>query len=151
MNATALKIALLAFWCVWLCVVFAGNLCDGLKELGLLGIGWKFASGNFEFLATTTARYGAPTWLNALLFAGVIAWEGLAALLFGLAWRDARCGGLKACRYLYPAFLVGLLLWAGFMLADELLIAYTVEGTHVRLLTAQLATLLVIALVPEPA
>ena len=57
MNATALKIALLAFWCVWLCVVFAGNLCDGLKELGLLGDGWKFASGNFEFLATTTARY----------------------------------------------------------------------------------------------
>ena len=60
-------------------------------------------------------------------------------------------GGLKACRYLYPAFLISLLLWAGFMLADELLIAYTVEGTHVRLLTAQLATLLVIALVPEPA
>jgi hypothetical protein len=148
-NATFLKTALLAFWCLWLSVVFASNLCDGLKELGGLGEGWKFASGNYRFLVSTTARFDVPTWLNVLLFTAVVFWEGLSALLCGLAWWDARRRGARASRFLYPAFLVSLLLWAGFMLADELLIAYAVEGTHVRLFTAQLATLLVIALLPE--
>ncbi len=140
---------MLAFWCLWLTIVFATNLCDGLKELGVLGEGWKFASGNFRFLVSTTAHYDVPRWLNALLFAGVIAWEGLGAVLFGLACRDGRRQSAKTSPLLYPAFLVSLLLWAGFMLADELLMSYDVEATHVRLLTAQLATLLVIALLPE--
>jgi hypothetical protein len=148
-NASLLKTALLAFWCVWLSVVCAGNLCDGLMALGVLGDGWKFASGNYEFLVTTTARYDAPHWLNALLFAGVIAWEGLAALLFALAARDVRRQEVKNSRWVYPAFLVSLLLWGAFMVADELLIQYAVEATHVRLLTAQLATLLVVVLLPE--
>jgi hypothetical protein len=42
------------------------------------------------------------------------------------------------------------MLWAAFVLADELLIAYPVEATHLRLFTAQLATLLTIVLLPEP-
>jgi hypothetical protein len=50
---------------------------------------------------------------------------------------------------LYAAFLTGLSLWAAFILADEVFIAYAVEGTHWRLFTAQLATLLAIEWLPE--
>ncbi len=145
------KRGLLLFWAVWFSVVTATNACDALKELGLLGPGWRFASGNFGFLAETTARYGIAGWINATLFLGVIAWEATAASLFWLAWRQT---GLRAARdatALYPAFLAGLMLWAAFMLADELLIAYTVEAAHVRLFIAQLVTLLAIVLLPEPA
>jgi hypothetical protein len=40
-------------------------------------------------------------------------------------------------------------LWGAFLLADEILIAYAVEGTHMSIFTAQIATLLVVELLPE--
>src|SRR5689334_7007311 len=80
-----LKRGLLLFWAVWLSVVFTTNTLDGCKALGWLDPNWPFASGNYHFLAETTARYGIPGWLNGLLFLGVIVWEGTAAVLFWLA------------------------------------------------------------------
>jgi hypothetical protein len=139
-----LKRTLLAFWAAWWSVVFATNALDGMKALGLLPESWAFASGNYSFLAQTTARYGTPGWLSALLFAGVICWEGLAAVLFWLATGTFRSGGRR-----YAAFTVGLALWLAFAVADEVFISYAVEGTHLRLFTAQLATLLAIELLPE--
>jgi hypothetical protein len=63
-------------------VVFLSNLADAGKELGLLGESWAFASGNWQFPKETTARYEIPAVVNGVLFAGVILWEGVAALLF---------------------------------------------------------------------
>jgi hypothetical protein len=143
-----LKRGLLLFWAVWLTIVFITNVLDGCKALGWLGEGWTFASGNYRFLAQTTARYGTPAWLNGLLFLGVIAWEGAAASLFWLAGLRFR-GQQESRRLLYAAFTVGLGLWSAFAIADELFIAYAVEGTHLRLFTAQLATLLAVELLPH--
>jgi hypothetical protein len=147
--AVFLKRTLLACWATWLTVVFATNLMDLGKALGLVPEGFAFASGNYRFLVETTARYGPPAWLSGLLFLGVVCWEGLAALLFWLAWRRFQGRGEAGRRTLHAAFLAGLTLWAAFMIADELFIAYAVEAVHVRLLTAQLATLLAIELLPE--
>jgi hypothetical protein len=143
-----LKRVLLLFWAVWLSVVFTTNVADGCKALGLLGQDWAFASGNYRFLAETTARYEPPAWLNGLLFLGVVCWEGAAALLFwlaGLRFRRKKGGR----RLVYLAFTAGLSLWAVFLVADEVCIAYAVEGTHLRLFTAQLATLLAVELLSE--
>jgi hypothetical protein len=142
-NARFLKRSLLFFWAAWLTVVFATNLADAGKALDLLGDSWALASGNYGFLCATTARYDTPAWLNGLLFLGVICWEGSAAVLFWLAcWKLHRPA-------VYAAFTVALTLWAAFLIADEVFIAYAVEATHLRLLTAQLATLLAIELLPE--
>jgi len=134
-NAVLLRRGLLLFWAVWLTVVLATNVGDALKELALLDPGWRFASGNYGFIAATTARYGVPAAVNAVLFLGVILWQGVAA---GLFWRAVGGG----CRY--AAFTSSLMLWAAFAVADELFIAYPLEGTHLRLFIAQLVTLLVI-------
>jgi hypothetical protein len=67
-------------------------------------------------------------------------------VLFWLAFRGR---GRESPRLLYAAFTVSLTLWAAFALADEAFIAYAVEGTHLRLFTAQLATLLAVELLPE--
>jgi hypothetical protein len=146
--AGLLKRGLLLFWSAWLSLVFATNVLDGAKALGLLEPSWAFASGNYAFLCQTTARYGTPSWLNDLLFLGVVCWEGLAAGLFWLAWwtfdRDGR--DRRAC---YTAFAAGLSLWAAFVLADEVFIAYAVAGTHWRLFIAQLLSLLAIEVLPE--
>jgi hypothetical protein len=142
--AALLKSLLLLFWAAWLSVVFLTNLLDGGKALGLLGEDWPLASGNYAFVAQTTARYGTPGWVNALLFAGVVAWEGLSAVLFWLAW----WGGAPAQTRRYSAFAVGLGLWAAFLLADEMFVAYGVAAAHWRPFLGQLATLLVIELLP---
>jgi hypothetical protein len=144
-----LKRILLAFWAVWLTLVFATNLFDGGKAIGLLGESWVFASGNYRFLAETTARYGTPAWLDKLLFLGVVVWEGVAFLLFWLACWTFRGREKGSMSLLYTAFAVSLSLWAAFLLADEVFIAYAVEGTHLRLFIAQLATLLAVVLLPE--
>ena len=149
MTAVSLKRILVALWAVWLTFVLATNVFDALKALGRLDESWRFASGNYNFLVATTARYSTPAWLNGLLFAGVIAWEGAAAALFWVVWwlfrrpRDARK------RWCYAAFASSLSLWLAFAIADEVFIAYAVEGTHLRLFTAQLVTLLTIELIPE--
>jgi hypothetical protein len=142
-----LKRLLLLSWAVWWTVVLVTNVLDGGKALGLLREDWAFASGNFHFLAETTARYGTPGWLNGLLFMAVICWEAVAAVLFWLAcWTYGT--GPAARRTLYAAFTAALMLWAAFLVADEVCIAYAVEATHLRLFTAQLATLLAVELLP---
>jgi hypothetical protein len=142
-DASLLKHGLLLFWAAWLSLVFTTNVLDAARATGLLQESWAFASGNYAFLCQTTARYGTPSWLNGVLFAGVICWQGLAAVLFWLAWREYRG------RMLYPAFAVGLSLWAAFILADEVFMAYAVAATHWRLFIAQLVTLLAVELLPE--
>jgi hypothetical protein len=137
-----LKRSLVAFWAAWLSIVFLTNAADAAKTLGLLNESWAFVSGNYRFVSETTARYGLTPALNGLLFAGVILWEGAAAALF---WRAAFSFSRSA---IYSAFGASLLLWAAFLLADEFFIAYAVEGTHLRLFTAQLVTLVAIELLP---
>jgi hypothetical protein len=144
-SPAVLKRLLLLCWAAWFSVVLATNALDGLKALGLLPPEWPFASGNYRSLVETTARYGTPDWLNGLLFLGVIGWEALAAWLFWrAAWR-LQPGAVRA------AFTAGLGLWAAFLLADEVFLAYTVEAAHLRLFTAQLATLLAVELLPPEA
>jgi hypothetical protein len=149
-HSVFLKQALLAFWSVWLTLVCLTNVLDGARALGLLDQDWAFASGNYCLLVATTARYETPMWLNGVLFVGVICWEGLAAVLFWLTLLRFRGrAGAEGTPLLYTAFTVSLLLWAGFMIADDVFIAYALEAIHIRLFVAQLMTLLAIELLPE--
>lgn len=143
-----LKRLLLLFWAVWLSVVILSNLADAGKGLGLLGESWAFASGNWNLIQETTARYRTPAVVNAVLFAGVILWEGIAVVLFWRAGWSFR-GRSSARKAVYLAFTISLLLWSAFLVADEVLIAYTLESTHLRLFVAHLATLLTVDLLPE--
>jgi len=135
------------FWGVWLAIVFASNVCDGLVQLRLLPVSWPLASGNFGAISQTTLRYGSPTVVNAVLFLGVIVWEGAATALYlraALLYRAARDHALAA---IFSAFSASLALWGAFVLADEFLIAYSLEAPHLRLFIAQLLSLLYLELV----
>lgn len=72
----------------------------------------------------------------------MIGWEAIAAVLF---WRAARQPG---GRWLGPAFMVSLGLWAAFILLDEVLLIFEtgVEATHLGLLIAELLTLVLLRL-----
>ena len=145
-----LGIGLLAFWALYFAVVALSNLTDLLRGVHLLPAGWHWVSGNLAFMASATGKFGVPAWVNPILLAGVIAWQGLAAALF---WRAAREGGRAG---LGPPFVVGVSLWAVFILLDEVLLIFETgaEATHLRLLIAQLLTLVLLrsgGLLEEPA
>jgi hypothetical protein len=142
------KRLLLLFWAVWFTIVCLSNVADATKGLGLLDGSWAFASGNWQAVKDATARYAVAEWLNAVLFAGVILWEGAAAVLFwqaGLTFQGRSSRGKAA----YRAATIAILLWCAFLVADEVFIIYALAGTHMRLLVATLATLIAIELLPE--
>ena len=144
-----LKRCLLGFWAVWFAIVACTNLVDALNAWGVLDPKWKLASKNWGALQEATARYDLSWRWTMGLFLCVIVWEGLAAFLYAGACVLYRGGEPNAGRVAYPAFFVGLMLWAGFMIADEICLTYTLEATHMRLFIAQLATVLVVYLLPE--
>lgn len=140
LDLRRLGVALLGFWALYFAVVALSNLTDLLRGVGLLPTDWRWISGNLAFMASATGKFGVPSWVNPVLLAGVIGWQGLAAVLF---WRAARSGGRTG---LGPPFTVGILLWAVFVLLDELLLIFETgaEATHLHLLIAQVVTLVLL-------
>jgi hypothetical protein len=147
-SLLTLKRGVIFFWALWLSIVFTTNAFDFLKHVGGLDRAWAFASGNYDFMTSKTALYSVPDGLVMVLFMGVLVWEGLAAALLWRAFAVYR-GGARGLDAVHTAFTFSLALWAAFIIADELLMAYDVEGTHLGIFVAQLVTLLAVRLLPE--
>lgn len=142
-NYTALlQAGLVLFWASYFSIVVITNVFDGLKGLGVLAPEWKFASGNWQLMVSVTKLYGTPTGVTALLFVGVVAWEVLGAALLwqSLAARDTPGFSAAATR----GFTIIIALSAAFLLADEIFLAYSVAGTHIHLLIAQIVSWMVV-------
>ena len=146
----AVKRVVLVFWASWFTIVFLTNLFDALKALGIVGESWTFASGNWALMLKTTGIYHVPTPVVALLFAGVMAWEGLSAILMWTAVGAlGRTPGRGSTKAVYRAFAVALGLFATFVIADEIFIAYSLEGTHLRIFVTLLVSVLALHLLPD--
>lgn len=141
-----IKRGLLLFWAAWLAIVCLTNLFDWLKSMGALSEHWRFASNNYGLMAATLEIYGARS-LTMSLFLIVTVWEGVASFLFWRALISRRKD--RETAYLL-AFAVSLPIWAAFMLADEFLIAYSLQSSHMRIFIAQLVSLLALELLPGP-
>ena len=141
LDRRRLAMGIVAYWSAWFFIVFGTNACDGLKAMGALPAGWQFASGNFAFMTSVTARYHLPTPVTAILFLGVVCWELTAAVLFLRATVLMRAEASRRSQAVQWAFAVGLGLWAVFTLMDEIFIIYSVEATHMQLFIAQLISL----------
>lgn len=142
-----LKLALLFFWAAWFSIVTFTNITSALKASGVLGPSWRFASKNYPMVVKAVSIYDAPPWLPRLLFMGVVAWQGLAAILFWYALFSSAGLGFVNVDAVNLACGTGILLWCAFMIADEITIKYAMEQPHELLLVAQLGTLLVMHLV----
>jgi len=136
-----LKLAILAFWGTWFTVVFATNLFGALKAAGKLPPGWKFASKNYDLVVKAVSLYEAPAWVPRLLFGGVMAWQLGAAWLFWYALASSGAAGVPDMAAVNAACGAGILLWAAFMIADEITLKYAMEQPHELLFIAQLASL----------
>lgn len=123
-------------------MVVCTNLLDGLQQAGLLSTDWRFASGNFALVEESIEIFSLSRAWAAGLFAGVVAAELAAAVLFWRAFSTAQ----RPC--IVQAFALGLALFSAFLIADEIFIVYAklpgVAATHFRVLCALLLSLLVV-------
>ena len=136
-----LKLALICFWALWFSIVCLTNAFSAMKAGGRLPPDWKFASKNYGLVVKAVSLYKAPAWAPRLLFAGVIAWQLLAAALFWYALASSGAAGVLDLAAVNAACAAGILLWAAFMIADEITLKYAMEQPHELLLVAQLASL----------
>jgi len=149
LTTRTFKLGLLLFWALYFSIVFITNWFDALKAAGVLGDGWKVTSGNWASIREATAIYDTPGWLRTILFAGVLVLELLAAALFWRAFLLARRSGIYGGSLITAPVIVGAALFAGFVLADEIFIAYSFEATHFRILIALVVSLLALRLLPS--
>jgi hypothetical protein len=149
-KPVALKRGLLFFWAAWLSFVCLTNVLDGLQRLDILPAAWTYASGNVGLVLAVVQARGTPSWVAAILFAGVTSWEGLCA---GLFWKAAlRFRGDGPSRALaITAFAFSIALWAALCVAIEAFIAFDKisEGVFQTLLGVNLLSLLAICLLPD--
>ena len=107
-----------------------------------------FASGNLNAVSQATKSISTSKSLPRLLFTGVLCWQLLTVLLFGRAILSSLSAGSLNWEATNAAFMAGLGLWAGFLLADEILKQYETEHSHVLFFMAQLMTLVAVYTLP---
>jgi hypothetical protein len=151
LSARTFARGLILFWAIYLSLITVTNSTDLLKTLGLLPQDWVFASGNYQFIVETTSRYHLAGQWTELLFVGVIVWELLTSLLLWFAYARYGDRPFVAEAPLVRALVVCAGLWAAFVFADELSIAYAIEATHLRLLIAVLVSALTLQILPNGA
>jgi hypothetical protein len=145
---TGIKRITLVFWAAWLSVVVATNVLDALVAGGVLPRSIKFASGNWRWINQVMDPLDVPRRAQAVFFAGAIGWEALAAGLFWRAAATYRGRPLAEERATVAACGVNLALWAAFQVLDEVFLAYQPEGVHRAIFLNQVATLLLLHLLP---
>ncbi len=136
-RLVTLKRGLLVFWAT--CFVRLLDECAGRTEAsGPAARRLALQSGNFPLVLSVVQVYRMPALLAAMLFAGVILWEGRAWLF----WRAAlRFRGDDPATLAITAFAFSIALWAAFCVTLEALIAFDKigEGTFQALFSANLS------------
>ena len=134
---------LLGFWALWFTTVFLTNFFDGLAEMGIIGEGWTFRSGNYLFLVDVMNTHSTPETIVGIVFAIGVIWELAAAGLLWWAFAGFLSGNGSKER-MYAAMLVAVGFFAGFLVLTEVFMAYGLADTHVRLIVATLVSAFVI-------
>ncbi len=133
-----LKKIILLIWALWFTIVSLTNIFDALRNLGAMPDWFRFVSGNFQYISAVTSIYLLAAWLNAILFFFVIVWEAITSWLFFNAYLK-----FKNEKILAP-FTFGIILFGGFMIMDELFVAYdrmgNIETTHLGILVGLLVS-----------
>lgn len=142
------KKAIVLFWAVWWIIALWTDVLGGIAHLGLLTVSWA-PDNNYPFLVQSLAMYHVPTWLEVILFCGIILWSLFIVVLFCKA--SAALGKTSAiwvpkANY---AFIVSLCFWLAFFIGDQLVMNYDLEQNHMVQGGFQLLTFLALLLMPE--
>jgi hypothetical protein len=119
------------------------NIIESLKAARLLPESVK-ASSNWTLILRVTTVYKTPTWINGILFTGVILWEAVATVYL---WAAFFTGNLETAT---TALILCIALWGAFILVNQFFLVFNTEPAiatvHRDLFVAFLVSLLAIRL-----
>lgn len=133
------------FWAFWWLVACWTDIVGGFAHLGMLTATWA-PDKNLPFLETSLKMYAVPSWLPPTFFIGIITWTGLSALAFFIAafTRDQHAWRRRAI----TAFIISMLLWLVFFMADQVVMQYALEENHMVQGSFEFLTFLFLLLIP---
>lgn len=129
MSISFFKWVIVAFWALWWLIAFLTDVAGGLKELGVFSPVW-LSSTNYQFMLQTLAPFGAPHWLSAVFFIGIIAWSGTSTVLLARAALTPMQPQSRWKQRVNAGFIVSLGLWFAFYLADQVVMKFDLEENH---------------------
>lgn len=141
------KQGILLFWSCWFAIAFLTNVMDFLIVKQIIAAS-NFHSGNYNALKVVISIYSTPRYILDLLFSLDILAQGISSTLFFIA---AFCFWQRTnyWPWVNVAFGISMFLWATFLILEEVFIAYSYEGTHIRLFMFEMVSLLTLHLLPH--
>jgi hypothetical protein len=134
---------LLLFWGIYFGMAGTGNVVDWLTNHGYRGRLFRSSSKNLELMERVAERHGAGVKAIRALFAIIMSWEILSALVYFAALALYLTGNLTILPY---AFFIGMGLFAGLVLGNEAFVYYDDEEEHVIMFLAQLISYIAVVL-----
>ncbi|KTD17964.1 hypothetical protein [Legionella jordanis] len=123
------KKILIVFWALWWLIALWTDVVGGLAHLGLLRASWA-VDNNFPFLLQSLAMYPLPQWIPSVLFTGIILWSLLSTIAFIWACLALNRSANVWMRRADLAFILSLMFWLAFFLADQLVMKFDLEENH---------------------
>lgn len=144
----AFKKSIVVFWALWWLIAFWTDLVGAFAHLDMLHATWA-PDTNYPFLRESLQMYSVPDWIVALLFIVIILWSLLATLAFGWACASLNRNRTVWMRRAQTAFIISLLYWLAFFLADQVVMKFDLEMNHMVQGGFMLLTYLAMVLLPE--
>ncbi|ARG97214.1 hypothetical protein [Legionella micdadei] len=142
-----IKLGILLFYALWFLIACVTNVINLLNALDIINA-WKFNSGNLLALKNLIFKFDASYLLLGLLFISGVFVQAFSSMLFFLAsfafWRER-----NKWKLINLAFAISMMLWAAFVIIEEIFIDYSYEPTHLRLLALELVSLLAFHLLAD--
>jgi hypothetical protein len=120
LTINALKQGILFLWAVWLSIVTVMNVLEALKAAKIIPESVK-ASANWTLMLRVTSVYKTPTWINGVMFAGVIIWEAIASVYL---WAAFFSGNIDTAT---TALILCIALWGAFILVNQFFLVFNTE------------------------
>jgi hypothetical protein len=139
---------IILFWATWISIVVIANTIDALRVAGVLPADTRLASGNYTAIVHESDHLNVPHALDFIIFLIIILWEAIAAVLL---WRAAVyeiIGSHLRAGAADTGLCALLILFAGFILADEVFHAFKTETDHRSIAILLLVSLIAIHILP---
>ncbi|WP_419419214.1 hypothetical protein ACNVED_11810 [Legionella sp. D16C41] len=146
-NLHYIKLSLLFFLACWFFLAALSNLGDFLVANHFIN-DITFRSNNYTEVQAALAVYSISKSLLNIIFIAILVIEFTSALLFSLSFFRFLLG-YQTWFTIHLAFMLSMGLWASFLLSEELLIFYKFEAVHLRWLTFEIVSFLVLHLLPD--
>lgn len=136
------------FWAIWWLIASWTDISGGLAHLGILQASFA-PDTNYPFLVNSLKMYHVPEWLPFLLFIAIIGWSLVSTIAFfwaTFAWSKTRKIWLRRAQI---AYIISLVFWLSFFLADQLVMKFDLEENHMVQGGFELLTFLALYLLPS--